>query len=662
LLKPDAMPADLAIAICTFNSMRTIARTLESVQGLAERIVVVDSGSSDGTVELCRRHGAEVIHRDWPGMVEQRRFSLAQVHRHRWVLLLDSDEALEAELRRSIVEAVERDDPAYDGWEVNRKVWFLGGWLHHTFQPEWRLRLVRGGKASVAGRDPHDQIEVEGRVGRLRGDLRHDSWASAADMAERSKRYARAAAADADASAPARLLVSPPAAFIKQYLVKRGFLDGRRGLVAAWMTARGAALKHAYGTAALFRRQAAGAPAVASTPRSEALHVVFVHPRYRPDGGVERYLSRAAGALIQRGARVSILSRNWRGAGDGVRAIACNPPYIGRTWDEWGFARRACRLLRELNADCVQSQVRMPCCDIYRAGGGVHREWLVQRGRALGPLRRLSMAMSPYHRYVLAAERALFTSERLRAVICNSMMVRDEIIRHFGTSAEKIHVIYNGIDPWVFRPPRSDSERAAVRNALRLREDDVLYLFVGSGFGRKGLAALLRAFVTLPGEAHLAVVGRDKRMRGFQRLAERLCGPGRVHFLGPREDVVPCYHAADAFALPTLYDPFPNAVLEAMACGLPVVTSVKCGAVDLIRSGENGLLCDALDIESLGAHLQTLLDGERRRAIGEAGRRTVAPLTLEAMADSLLRLYQRVIGSGSGGVVAADRAAAAPAR
>ena len=114
-------------------------------------------------------------------------------------------------------------------------------------------------------------------------------------------------------------------------------------------------------------------------------------------------------------------------------------------------------------------------------------------------------------------------------------------------------------------------------------------------------------------------------------------------FVGVREGVRPYYGAADVLTLPSLYDPFPNVVLEAMASGLPVVTSLKCGAAELIENGKNGFAGDALDVESQAAFMRTLLDAETRRRIGWAARQTVEPLTLTAMSDRLMQLYRELL-------------------
>ncbi len=247
------MPTDVCAAVCSFNSMRSMPRLLDSVSGWTSRILVVDSGSTDGTVEYCRERGCQVIHRAWEGMLIQRAFCLENAAQHAWILLLDSDESVEPDLREAIVAAAgdgEGAAPAeVDAFQLNRKVFFEGGWLHYTFQPEYRVRLVRGGRGRVAGSGPtgrgiHDRIEVPGRVGRLQGTLRHDSWWDLEDFWTRSIRYSRDAARTGErGGSVADVLVRPTLAFLKQYLLRRGFMDGWRGFLMAAMLATGNSMK-----------------------------------------------------------------------------------------------------------------------------------------------------------------------------------------------------------------------------------------------------------------------------------------------------------------------------------------------------------------------------------------------------------------------------------
>lgn len=372
--------------------------------------------------------------------------------------------------------------------------------------------------------------------------------------------------------------------------------------------------------------------------------IAFIRQKYTDFGGAERFAAATLDTLMEHGARLSVIARNWCHQ-PGVEAIQINPFHLGRLWRDLGFARAACRAVKQRGFDLVQSHERLPCCDIYRAGDGVHREWLRQRQRMLGIGGRLALLISPYHRYVRAAERRVFTSPRLRAVICNSEMVREEILAHFGPVDARLEVIYNSVDLERFSPSLRVQAGAELRTGLAIPKHSLVFLFVGSGYERKGLAQVLRALQSLPSHCYLVVVGKDRHALRYKRLARRLGVSRRVHFAGAQLDTAPYYGCADVFVMPTLYDPFPNVVLEAMASGLPVVTSLKCGAVDLIRDGQNGYLCDALDVQGLAWRMRQLLDPGTRMRMGKASRDLVCGWTAKQMAGRLLGLYEDLLGS-----------------
>jgi UDP-glucose:(heptosyl)LPS alpha-1,3-glucosyltransferase len=367
--------------------------------------------------------------------------------------------------------------------------------------------------------------------------------------------------------------------------------------------------------------------------------LALVRQKYTPFGGAERFVERALGALREQGTDVTIIARSWQGE-PGPGFLQCNPFYIGRSWRDAGFARAVQRIIASGRFDLVQSHERIPGCHIYRAGDGVHATWLELRGRARGIPPWLTSAFSPWHRYTMAAEAAMFRHPDLRAVICNSRMVKDDIAARFGTAADKLHVIYNGVDLEQFHPRLRGEHRDAVRTALGIAAATPVILFVGSGFERKGIPALLTALAAMRRrDALLLVVGRDRKEAAMRALADRLGIAARVRFLGGQKDVRPFYGAADCFALPTLYDPMPNAALEALACGLPTVTSTTCGAAELVRPDINGRVVEALDRGALADALDALLDRSIDLAAVSA---TVAHLGLDVMANRLTELYRRL--------------------
>lgn len=386
------------------------------------------------------------------------------------------------------------------------------------------------------------------------------------------------------------------------------------------------------------RLGATGCPAV-----NASLRLAVIRQRYTPYGGAERFLDAALAALAERGVAVTLYTRAWPAPADGALALRIVDPFhVGALWRDASFVRAACRAVRADGASLVQSHERLPCCDIFRAGDGVHAAWLDERVRRLSPLHRLAVRASPQHRWRLAMERRMFASPRLEAVICNSRMVKDDIRARFGVDDAKLHVIYNAVDCARFTPAPG-VRRAALRRQHRIAEGATLLLHVGSGFERKGLATTLAALARLPPSAHLAVVGSDRRRARYVAIARALGVAERVTFAGAVTDPLPWYAAADAFVLPTLYDPFPNAALEAMACALPVATSTRSGAAELVLAHDAGFASAPGDAPALAANLAPLLDPARRAAMGGRARRAVLPLTAEAMTARLIELYSALL-------------------
>lgn len=260
---PGVGPLPLSVSIVCCNNRETVGRTVESVRSLAAEIIALDSGSTDGTVELLRGLGVTVVHQVWLGFVRQKQAALERC-RQPWVLHLDSDESLEPALAESVRAALVRDDRGVAAYEVNRKVWYAGRFLEHAWQPERRVRLARRGCVRWGGADPHDALEVipapqrdandpvarrAVRIERLRGDLRHDSIPTVAGFLAKQAGHAQVAAASARAQGRggslASLLVSPSAEFAKQVLLRSAWRDGWRGWVAAAASTAAVIMKHA---------------------------------------------------------------------------------------------------------------------------------------------------------------------------------------------------------------------------------------------------------------------------------------------------------------------------------------------------------------------------------------------------------------------------------
>jgi UDP-glucose:(heptosyl)LPS alpha-1,3-glucosyltransferase len=373
------------------------------------------------------------------------------------------------------------------------------------------------------------------------------------------------------------------------------------------------------------------------------MRLALIRQRYTPYGGAERFIEGALEALLERNVAITLYTREWPQTNlHLIEPHICDPFYLGNLWRDWGFARAVGKAVGTTKANLVQSHERVLCCDIYRAGDGVHAVWLEERLRGASVLSRIGVMLNPWHTYTLAMEKKLFASPWLRAVICNSKMVRDEIKARFNLPDDRLPVIYSAVDSVAFDPRlREHRERLLAR--YKIPSEATVFLLIGSGYERKGVATAIAALAELPAQAHLIVVGREKHINRYKGVASSMGVRERVVFAGPQLDVKPFYGAADVFVLPTIYDPFPNAALEAMACALPIITSTKSGAAELVSEHDAGLICTSRDVAGLAAHMRTMLDPETRNRLGANARRAVEPLTSSAMTLKLVLLYKELL-------------------
>jgi len=229
------MPASrqpLSVAIITLNAATQLAACLESVR-FADEIVVVDSGSDDGTQALAERHGARVIAQDWLGFGPQKQFAVEQASQD-WVLCLDADERVTPALQASIENALK--SPSTTAFRFARRNRFLGRYLRHgEGYPDWSLRLFDRRQARWSNDAVHEKVETQCSVGELAGDLLHDSAESLASYLNKQNRYTTLAAdmalAEGKRASFGRIAFSPLVRFIKFYFIRQGFRDGLPGLI-----------------------------------------------------------------------------------------------------------------------------------------------------------------------------------------------------------------------------------------------------------------------------------------------------------------------------------------------------------------------------------------------------------------------------------------------
>jgi UDP-glucose:(heptosyl)LPS alpha-1,3-glucosyltransferase len=339
------------------------------------------------------------------------------------------------------------------------------------------------------------------------------------------------------------------------------------------------------------------------------LSLVFVRRGYSPTGGAEAYLKRLARGVIEAGHDVQLVATNdWP---DGEWPFGSITHLRSKSPIE--FASELERLRAQFQFDVLFSLERIWSCDVYRAGDGVHRAWLERRRKFELPLKRFVRSLNSKHQDLLRLEQSLLSGGNTKRVIAGSQMVKDEIISLYGYPADNIDIIRNGVPLKKFRFDPKLREKS--REELDLKPDQIALLFAGSGWERKGLLfAIEAAALCKDRKMRLLVAGRgNARLYKTRRL--RLWRDEPLQFLGEVADMLRVYSAADIFVLPTIYDPFSNACLEALACGLPVITTRSNGFSEIIENGVHGSIVDhAGDLLALRGAIRLWSDPSRRAA------------------------------------------------
>ena len=369
------------------------------------------------------------------------------------------------------------------------------------------------------------------------------------------------------------------------------------------------------------------------------MRIALIIERFAPGGGAEAVAWRVAHALSVAGDDVTVLARRAHPSA-AVRWIPVRVPTRWQPLRVWSFALGVRGALRRLRADVVHSFSRTTSQHIYRAGGGCHATYLES---AYGPRGRRLRQLSPRHRSLLGLERRIYTDPR-QWIQCNSRMVREQLLRRYAIDPERAVVIYNGVDLERFHPRRRHEEGAQLR-ARRGAGDKAIWLFVGSGWRRKGLDTALTAVAQSRVRNSELWVAGDDPPRAWWGRAAALGIRDRVVALGPRSDLEAVYAAADALVLPTRYDAFANVCLEAAAAGLPVVTSAANGVAELL-DGAGFVSAEPGDAAAVAAALDQLADPDLRRTLGARARRMAESHTWSNHLAALRRLYGQARAEG----------------
>ncbi len=388
-----------------------------------------------------------------------------------------------------------------------------------------------------------------------------------------------------------------------------------------------------------------------------SVKLALIRRQFAATGGAELYLQRLLGALAGAGHELHLFAEQWSKPATGV-TLHPVPVRASRAARPLAFAQAVETAVQRQTFDCVLSFERTLRQDIYRAGDGVHRVWLERRRQFAPWWRRPFVGRGGFHRAMMALEAQTFDPSRTGAVIVNSNMVGREIVKHFSFPERRIHLVRNGVD--VDR--LQSGKRMETRRRFGFKDQDLVLLFVGSGWERKGLKYLLRAFEQLEilqgadrvgeGSGSDLPTGGSLSRRPVKLL---VVGKGKPPwmppddcvFAGAMSGVEDAYAAADLFVFLPIYEPSANVVAEALAAGLPVITSAQNGAAEWLVEGVNGtVLPDPSDLDAI---VKSIVSWASRRFVARPV--DADALRLERNVEETLRVIQEVVEKRKAGIL-----------
>ncbi len=365
------------------------------------------------------------------------------------------------------------------------------------------------------------------------------------------------------------------------------------------------------------------------------MRLAFIKKRFSIHGGAERYLQTLIRQLMDAGQEIHVFANQWS-VEEGIIFHRVNiipiTSFLGAlTFNMNVRSRLSAKSSRFY--DCIISFERTTCQDIYRAGDGCHAEWLRIRSQFEPLYKMVSFRINPFHIVLLNLEKRIFNETRL--IIVNSRMVKRQILEHYQIPEDKIRIIYNGVDLERFNPKNRDIWRHTIRAGLSISEDSIVLLFVGSGFERKGLSTLIKALRFTNKNIKVLIIGKGSYER-YMELAKDLGVKDRLIPLGIQHEVEKFYAASDIFVLPTLYDPFSNASLEAMASGIPVITTKNNGMAEIIEDGREGFVTNNLsDPEELADKITLCISNHD--PMGKAARQRAEEYSIKGVTEEFIK-------------------------
>ncbi len=342
------------------------------------------------------------------------------------------------------------------------------------------------------------------------------------------------------------------------------------------------------------------------------MKVAILKINFNTYGGSEKYCLLLTRYLFQKGHTPVIFSSSK--VFEPIPALIHKVPTLSfnKVLRLYSFNKYICSYFNNREFDAIISMDKTIYHTHIRAGGGCHKAWLLRKGKSCSWWEKKLLSLHPYHKFVLKLEKLGFEGPWVKKIITNSNMVKREILEHYNVDETKIVVIHNGVE-WkaLERAFLEKENKYDLRKKMKLDPDAFYFLFVGNGFGRKGLKFAIETLSLFPKDIKLIVVGYDKNIKKYKKLTQNLKLNDRILFVGYQQNVTKFYQIADAFLLPTLYDPFSNASLEALAMGLFVITTKDNGCSEVIKDFSGIAIENPNEVDSLAYAMKLAISKEK---------------------------------------------------
>jgi len=360
-------------------------------------------------------------------------------------------------------------------------------------------------------------------------------------------------------------------------------------------------------------------------------------------GGAERVAVNLSQRFSKRGHEVHVITAASDTPIEGINLHILKIKRLFSPWKIISFQRKVRQIIKNGKYDIVYSLCQVYPVDIYRVGGGIHGYWM--RLQYPTPVFRwMKYLTSLVHLAMVYLEKQIFKEGNCKFFITNSKLIKNHVMEYFHIPEGKIKVIYNGIDNTIFNIGVK-TYRKTMREKYQIHDDELVLLFVANNWERKGLSTIIEAMQkTDIKKIRLLIVGRGKMRRYLSLAKSKRIHPDKLIFVGHTGDIEKYYGMADIFILPSIYEPFSNVCLEAMACGLPVITTKSNGASELIASGENGfILDDWKDSDNLARIILRLNENTIREEMGNSAAKTAKNYTWERHIEKTSEIFTQFV-------------------